>query len=81
MPQIAGLAEPIFEMFQDVNLIARERGFETVGKANEKVVLIAGGRAGDDADGAARMDKRVVRAANLDERHYLCPGVNVVRLV
>jgi hypothetical protein len=45
------------------------------------MILIAGGRAGDDTDGATGMHQGIICAANFDQRHDLCSGVNVVRLV
>jgi len=68
-------------VFQDVELVAGEGGFEAVGETDEEFLLVAGGRAGDDADRAARMHERVVRPAHFDEGDHLCAGEDVVRLV
>src|SRR5258705_10548653 len=54
-----GPAEAVFEMFEDVDLVAGEGGFEAVGKANEEMFLGSCRSASPDADPAPRMDKGV----------------------
>ena len=44
-------------MFEDIQLLSGEGGFEAVREADQKLILIAGGRAGDDADRAAGMNE------------------------
>src|ERR1043166_3537736 len=68
-------------MFQNVQLVARERRFKAVGKSDEELILIAGRRASDHADSAARMNQRVVRPTYFDQGHDLCPCENIVGLV
>ena len=58
---------------QNVQLLAGERRFEAVGESDEKLILIAGWGASDDADRAARMHEEIVRPAHFDEGHDLCP--------
>ncbi|MDB6121425.1 MAG: hypothetical protein JWQ71_418 [Pedosphaera sp.] len=66
--------EAVFEVFEDVELVAGKGGFEAVGKADEVMAFRASGCAGDDADCAARVDEGVVGAAYLDEGDDLCAG-------
>jgi len=72
------IAEAIFEMFEDVELVAGERGGEAVGKTDEKMLFGAGRGAGDDADRAARMDKGIVGTADFNQRDNLGAGGDVI---
>ena len=74
-------AEAVFEMFEDVELVAGERGFKTVGKADEE--FFSGHRrgAGHHADRTARMHQGVVGAAHFNKRHDLGSGRDVVWLM
>ena len=73
--------QTIFEVFQDIELLTGERRFETVRRTNEKLGLIACGRARDDTHRAAGMHQRVVRSPHFDQRNDLRSGKDVVRLV
>ena len=69
-------------MLQHIKLITGERRFESIGKTNQKLLFFrARRRARDDTHRAARMNKRIACPADFDQRHDLCPGKNVVRLV
>jgi hypothetical protein len=69
-------------MLQDIELLTGERRFESIWKTNKKPLFFdARRRARNDTHRTARMNKRVVGPAHLDQRHDLCPGKNVVRLV
>src|SRR5207247_21826 len=71
----------IFEVFQDIQLLAGERRPKPSGETDEELILIAGWRASDDADSAARMHEGIVRPAHFDQGHDLCPSKNIVGLV
>src|ERR1041385_5584001 len=68
-------------MFQHFNLLASKRGFKTVGKADQELILVSRWRARDDSDCSARMDQGVVGPADLNQRNDLCAGENVVWLM
>ena len=74
-------AEAVFEMFQDVELVAGQRGFKAVGKADKEFFSGHGWRAGYDADRATRMLEGVVGAAYFNKRHDLRSGRDVVWLM
>ena len=75
------IRQPILEVLQNVQLLTRERRFEAVGKTDEKLILIAGWRARDDADGAAWMYEGVVCAPDFNEGNDLRSSKNVVGLM
>ena len=68
-------------MLQNIQLLAGQRRFESIRETDEKLILIAGGRARDDTHRTARMNQRIIRSPHFDQRHDLCPGKNVVRLM
>jgi cytochrome c553 len=75
------ISHSVLKMFQDIQLLLGKRSLETIRKANQEFLSLHRRRAGYHANGAARLDERIVRPPNLDQRHNLCPGKNVVRLV
>ena len=72
------VAEAVFEMFEDVELVAGERGGEAIGEADEEMLFRPGRGAGDDADSAARVDEGIVGAADFNEGDDLGAGGDVV---
>ena len=71
----------VFEVFEDFELGVVEGFFEAVGEADEEFLAGDGRGAGDNADGAARVDEGMVSAAHFDEGNDLRSGKDVVRLV
>ena len=51
-------------MFQHIELLTGERRFETVGKADEELILVASRGAGHHTDGTARMHEGIIRSPN-----------------
>ena len=70
--------QPIFEMFQDFELGGFEGFLEAVGEADEVVFPGYGRGAGDDADGAAGVDKGVAGSSYFHKRNDLGPGKDVI---
>lgn len=68
-------------MFQHFDLFAGQRLLEPVRKAHQEMFFAAGRRAGDNPHRAAGMHQRLVRPPNLDQRHDLGPGRDVVWLM
>jgi hypothetical protein len=69
-------------MFQHFELVTGERRLEAVGETHEKILLhFTRWRARHDANGAARMHERTLRAAHFDQRNNLRPGKDVIGLM
>jgi hypothetical protein len=62
----------------DFKLVAGERGGEAIGEPDEEMLFGPGRSAGDDADGAARVDEGIVWAADFNEGDDLGAGGDVV---
>ena len=68
-------------MFNDIEFVTSERGYKAVRESDEKLILIAGWRAGYNTDRAAWMHEGVLRASHFNQRYDLGARKNVVRLV
>ena len=68
-------------MLQNIQFVGSQGGLEAIGETHEELLAFDRRRACHEAHGATRMDERVVRPPNFNQRHDLCPGENVVRLV
>ena len=68
-------------MFEDFELTAEQGGLKSIRKPNEKMFLITRGCACHNANRAASMNERIVRASDFHKRDDLCPRKNVVRLM
>ena len=75
------ISQAILEMFQDLELGRVERGFETIGEPDQVFFSGHRRRPGYHTHRATRMHERIARSADFHERHDLCPGKNVIRLV
>ena len=73
--------EAVLEVFQHIELTARERLFEAIRKADQEGLAIHGWRARHHTHRAPRMHDGIVGPADLDQCDDLGPGGGVVGLV
>jgi hypothetical protein len=77
----AGGLKPIFEMLQDLQFVAQQRGLKAIREADKEMLLVLTGSAGDDAHGTARMHERMVAAMHGHARDNLRTCVDIVGLM